>query len=440
MKDKPKPQSTSFISYFGYSTAAWTLIILILIGIGALEVRRAQHDMVRKEARANYNKDKSIRLWSVMHGGVYVPITNDTPANPFLSHVKERDIGTDTGKKLTLMNPAYMLRQTMDKYETIYGVHGHITSLKYFREETAPDEWEKTALNAFQSGVIEIEEFTALNGEPYYRFMAPMFTEANCLKCHGHQGYEIGDVRGGVSISIPLKQYRTNRNRQILMISCSLVLLWVIGFAGLKTASKNINLKTEQREHAKAELQKSHDTLEELVKERTSNLTIANKDLNNVIIKHKQTEKEYQKARNKAEAANEAKSMFLANMSHEIRTPMNGIIGMTDLVIETDLNDSQTRFVDNIKKSSDSLMVIINDILDFSKIESSDIEMKKKIFNIRESIELCLQPLIENGRTKNLHIFKTISSNVPDQLIGDPIRLNQVVINLIGNAIKFTEK
>ena len=109
-----------------------------------------------------------------MHGGVYVPVTAETPPNPYLSHIHERDLKTPSGINLTLMNPAYMLRQTMDKYEMRYGIHGHITSLKHFRPETGPDEWEKYALKEFEKGVKEVFDFAEIDGEPYFRFMAPM--------------------------------------------------------------------------------------------------------------------------------------------------------------------------------------------------------------------------------------------------------------------------
>ncbi len=146
------------------------------------------------------------------------------------------------------------------------------------------------------------------------------------------------------------------------------------------------------------------------------------------------------KAKGELEAASKAKSMFLAKMSHEIKTPMNGIVGMTDLLFETDLSTGQRNHLGNIKKSTDTLMTIINDILDFTDIESGSIVIKKIPFNIRESIDSCLQPLIENGRKKNLYVSQTISHDIPDYLTGDSLRLNQVIIKLADNAVKFTDK
>ena len=255
-------RSTLLVSYLWAFILAWTLIIIFFLFFGVFEIRHIQQEMARREAHANFDKDQSIRLWSTVHGGVYVPVTKETPSNPYLGHIKDRDIKTTNGKRLTLMNPAYMLRQTMDKYESLSGVRGHITSLKYFRPETAPDKWEKAALQEFQRGINEVSEFTTLNGAPYYRYMAPMVAKPNCLKCHGHQGYKVGDVRGGVSISVPMKQYLANQNQQSLILSVSLILLWVIGFVGFRTATNSLKHKIRKIEHAESELHKAHDQLE----------------------------------------------------------------------------------------------------------------------------------------------------------------------------------
>lgn len=251
--DELAPNSHQSQRKFLLGSTSITLLIWTIACGGALSwnifhEKNHTEEIIKNDARTHFNKDQAFRFWATAHGGVYVPTNERTPPNPHLAHIPERDIETPSGKQLTLMNPAYMVRQLMDEYSELYSIRGRIVSLKPFREQNTPDEWERTALQAFEQGVEEVFEFTDDKGESYLRLMRPMVTKEGCLKCHGVQGYKVGDIRGGVGVSIPLTPYLELRNQQISGIIISYITVWLLGVGGIALNHKRkVRAQTKQQ-------------------------------------------------------------------------------------------------------------------------------------------------------------------------------------------------
>jgi signal transduction histidine kinase/AmiR/NasT family two-component response regulator len=180
--------------------------------------------------------------------------------------------------------------------------------------------------------------------------------------------------------------------------------------------------------------------LEARVRERTAALEAANATLQREIARRNDTELALKRAKEAAEAADRAKGAFLANMSHEIRTPMNGVIGMANLLLSSPLNPEQRDLALTLTQSGEALLTILNDLLDFSKIEAGRLELESVDFELGEHLELALDLHADAAARKGLELVMQIDRDVPSRVRGDPVRLRQIVLNLLGNAIKFTAK
>lgn len=237
-----------------FAVLAWTAIISLSTLWNIRVLRQQTNELATNTARASFNKDQAYRLWATSHGGVYVEPDERTPPSPWLAHIPDRDLETTDGKKLTLMNPAYMLRQMMNDYSELYGIKGRITGLIYLNPINEPDEWEKAALRSFERGSKEVIEYNSINGEPHLRLMRPMVMKEGCMKCHGHLGFKVGDIRGGVGVSVPMTPYLEAEARAITIVKGSHLGLWLMGIAVIGGIARRGWLKRLEEQKIQDEL------------------------------------------------------------------------------------------------------------------------------------------------------------------------------------------
>jgi PAS domain S-box-containing protein len=235
------------LKHYGWIlVGVWTLVVAASLGWNLLQHREEDIAIARHIALTNYERDALYRRWAAAHGGVYVPVTPDTAPTPYLAHQPERDVITPSGRHLTLLNPAYMTRQVYALARKESLPRGHLTSLKPLRPQNAPDSWEEKALKAFEQGADEVSEVIHRDGKAYMRLMRPFRTEVSCLKCHAEQGYKLGDIRGGISVAVPMAPIRAenwpSRSANIL----GHLGLWMLGVAGIILGVRQIGLSTAE--------------------------------------------------------------------------------------------------------------------------------------------------------------------------------------------------
>lgn len=254
--DQIKARPPPLERYAWALAVVWTVIVAASLAWNVAKLKGDILEVARITARSAYEEDVIYRLWNAWHGGVYVPVTEVTQPNPYLTNVPEHDITTPSGKLLTLMNPAYMTRQVYELAAEKYGIRGHITSLNPIRPENAPDPWETGALEAFEAGKTEVSSIEDIEGEDYMRLMRPLHTEKSCLECHARQGYQEGDIRGGISISVPMMALKAVRSQTMLAVELGHVMLWIIGLGGIFLGTQRLRRSEELAEKRTKELNK----------------------------------------------------------------------------------------------------------------------------------------------------------------------------------------
>jgi putative nucleotidyltransferase with HDIG domain len=252
----------------------WTILLSGLLFLNIQELQRNPIQHAELQAKSLIKSVISFRAWASNFGGVYVHPSNQYPPNPYLK-TQERDVITTDGKKLTLINPAYMTRQVFQDFYGKDGINGHLTSLKLLNPNNRPDAWEHKSLLAFEKGSKQETTIeTTSSGDRIFRYMQPLYIEEKCLKCHGNQNYKVGDVRGGISTFINLKKSEAITLKSIRSIVWTYALVWLIGLAGILISYRRSILLEIERDQRINLLSVSQNLAQEFISEmsETSNL------------------------------------------------------------------------------------------------------------------------------------------------------------------------
>ena len=253
------------IKSFAFVLLIWTCILGFSLWFNINDQQNKTVDVVKKIARSNFNKDQAYRVWASSHGGVYVTPSKKTPPSPWMSHIKDRDLITTTGKKLTLMNPAYMLREMMNDYSDLYGIKGRIAGIKYLNINNKATKNEAKIIRRFDKGEKEVSEIQGFGDEESFFLARPMIMQQACQKCHGHLGFKNGSVRGSVSISVPMLPYRDIEFKLVESITITHILVWLIGFISLVFISKKARKILEEKEKHLDEIKISSFVFEDTI-------------------------------------------------------------------------------------------------------------------------------------------------------------------------------
>jgi len=364
--------------------------------------------LVENKAQSFFTQILVARSWNSAHGAVYVPVTAQTQPNIYLID-SLRDVTTLNGLKLTKINPAYMTRQISEINKAENDLQFHITSLNPIRPANKADDWERKALESFESGKREFLELIDNNSTSQYRYMAPLLIEKSCLKCHAVQGYKLGEIRGGISISFPSKIYNEAESQQLYLLFFVHLLILIVGLWGIYLffkmsdnfiaiiEQKNIKLKSDS-----LLLWQSNDELQKLIAE---------------------------------------KDKFFSIIAHDLRGPLSSFHGITQLMIEElpymELTDLQELSV-SMEKSATNLYRLLENLLEWAKMQRGLIPYNPKVIQLFPSVKQSTETLVDSIKNKEIKIIYDIPVDI--RVIADTNMLQTVIRNLVSNAVKFTPK
>ncbi|WP_462325704.1 response regulator [Desulfoplanes sp.] len=364
----------------------WSVFMAALIFWTAWQEKQHTMLMARAQARSYFDEVVYTRAWNSAHGGVYVFEGPGCCPNPYLT-VPDAQIRTADGRSLVKINPAYMTRQLSDIAQDRGGVRFRMASLNPLRPGNKADGWETRAIDHFETGRAKDSfALATIQGHPVFRYIAPLEAEEQCLQCHRGKGILPGTILGGISVSFDAAPFLDAFSRSVGTIHVVFFLIWIAGLLGILTSTWIISKKN-------AELA----------------------------------------------LANNAKALFMANMCHDMRTPLVGIMGVAERLLRRGPAPDEKRLTELVGSSASSLLEIVNDITDYSRLEQMSVALRAETFDLHELVDQALEIFRFESERKHVAFGLFMEDNVPAWVRGDGFRFKQILTNIVGNAVKFTD-
>ncbi len=370
----------------------WFLIICSSLIWNIYLIKLNNKKIILNKSKSFFEQIVVTWLWNSNHNGVYVQTTHENPPNEFLVD-SLRDVVTTEGMKLTKINPSYMTRQISEINKKDYNIQFHITSLNPIRPANKADEWETQALKSFEKGTKEMLELTKQNTGRQFRYMAPLITQQSCLTCHAVQGYKLGEIRGGISVSFPAGLYLALTKKQIFSMVIIHFLIFFIGFTGVILFNKRLTSAYDK-------------------------IKIKNSELTEI---------------------NATKDKFFSIIAHDLRSPFNSIVGLSNYLVENinEKNYTETeKFANLILQSSDKAMGLLSNLMVWAQAQSGKLEFNPEFFEIGPLVKENIQLLNGIAEQKSIVIKNAVSIGLKGY--ADKEMINTIIRNLLSNALKFT--
>jgi len=433
---------------------ATSLTITVIFVVVFVWFSRLQEDhimeQVKKQAIILHKQIVLTRQWVADHNGVLIPKTEEVSSSHFLN---QPDVKGSDGTAYTRISPSVMTKLLSERALKSGLYSFKLTNTERLNQENAPDEFELEALRLFRSSAQD-EIFTTerLNGKSVLRYVAPLYVNENCVKCHTSQGYKPGDVGGCLSVFIPMDEARSaiNRNRVILLggglvFAGSLVVLVFVAARSLvfkrlndiRAAMSRMTISKQVENHRghgdelkeiadfcyllDEEMKNQHEELERNIAEATHDLSETNRSL--------------ESANLELERLNQAKSDFFSDISHELRTPLTNIKGAAD-ILDRKASCGDPIYLDIIKRNTEHLIKVAVDFLDYSKIESGKLELDLEEASLKDVAEDAILSQQAVAQKRSVELVLEAPKDVP--AVFDKQRIYQVLTNLISNAVRFS--